>query len=776
VKAFVSYSRIDAKETANVIHEYLTNYGHHEVFLDTTDIRGGDEWWNTIQNAISDCDIFIIIVTPSALYRSEVEKEVEIAKNLNKKIIPCIAKDYVDENEIKWGLNRYQGYYYESDSKLAMHLHKMIKCEAKNLGKILDGVTTKIKTDYQSASSENQNLTEIESTQSLLERAKDLEEIGQYTKALKAYEEAIKINPYNFDVYYNKGLLHYKMEDFENAFEILDKATEINWKHKDVWYHLGNVLEKLGRNNEALNAYNTVLHIDSKNINSLTAKANILLKLVMHKEALETYDEILKLNPTNTDAKRNKEEVEKEVKNQEFTSLINEIQSKIQNNDYLNAIELCDQAMEINEDNLLLDIYKGDSLYGLKRYEEAIQSYDNALEKNPQNSDVLNKRKIVQLQLDAKFAKQNKDKEMTDKMTQGNVFFNQGKYQQALECFDEVLNIYPNHATVNDKKKLVLEYLSKEKTLSSYNNKLKLPIKKYNFIKSWGINGCEDGQFDGPIGIAIDSSGYVYVCDWHNGRIQKFNRNGNFIVKWGESSVRFLKIDGTFRGPGGIAIDSSGYVYVSDTLNNRIQKFDSDGNFITKWGSPGSGDGEFYRPFGISIDLSSGYVYIVDSLNLRIQKFDSDGNFITKWGSPGIGDGEFTKRSEKANTYGPKCIALDSEGNVYVSDSANDRIQKFDSNGKFITKWGSPGSGDGEFYRPFGITVDSKLSYVYVSDFSNHRIQKFDSDGNFITKWGSPGIGDGQFKSPYGIALDSKGYVYVSDFNNNRIQVFAPAT
>ena len=148
VKIFISYSRMDASETAKTIHNYLTKIGHHEVFIDTSNIRGGDEWWKTIQENISDCDIFVIIVTPSALYRPEVEKEVVLAKNLKKKIIPCIAKDYVDENEIKWELNKYQGYFYESDSKLAMHLHKMIKREVK----------AQTKPSYFTSVSEKQNL------------------------------------------------------------------------------------------------------------------------------------------------------------------------------------------------------------------------------------------------------------------------------------------------------------------------------------------------------------------------------------------------------------------------------------------------------------------------------------------------------------------------------------------------------------------------------------------------------------------------------------------
>ena len=232
----------------------------------------------------------------------------------------------------------------------------------------------------------------------------------------------------------------------------------------------------------------------------------------------------------------------------------------------------------------------------------------------------------------------------------------------------------------------------------------------------------------------------------------------SFVTKWGSHGTG----DGEFDHPCGIAVDSSGNVFVSDLRgNNRIQKFDSFGNFITKWGSYGTGDGEFEWPEDIAVD-GSGNVFVVDTGNDRIQKFDSFGNFITKWGSCGTGDGEFRV---------PVGITVDSSGNVYVSELANDRIQKFDSFGNFITKWDGEGTGDGEFKFPLGIAVDSS-GYVYVADTWNRRIQKFDSSGKFITKWGSEGTGDGEFKHPHGIAVDSSGYVYVADMHNHRIQKF----
>jgi tripartite motif-containing protein 71 len=183
--------------------------------------------------------------------------------------------------------------------------------------------------------------------------------------------------------------------------------------------------------------------------------------------------------------------------------------------------------------------------------------------------------------------------------------------------------------------------------------------------------------------------------------------------------------------------------------------------FVTKWGTDRFGDGQLHAPRSIAVD-SSGNVYVSDYGNNRIQKYTSAGVFITKWGSPGSGDGQFNK---------PLGITVDAAGNVYVADIVNNRIQKFSSSGVFITKWGSLGSGDGQFNYPYGVAVDTSGN-VYVSDSNNRRVQKFSSSGAFIAKWGSPGSGDGQFTSPSGVAVDASGNVYVID-SYGRIQKFS---
>ena len=181
---------------------------------------------------------------------------------------------------------------------------------------------------------------------------------------------------------------------------------------------------------------------------------------------------------------------------------------------------------------------------------------------------------------------------------------------------------------------------------------------------AWTV-GTNDGRFQYPYGITTDSSGNVYVADTGNNRIQKFNSSGTFLAKWGANG----SADGEFNTPAGITTDSSGNVYVTDTNNHRIQKFNSSGTFLAKWGTSGSGDGEFDRPYDITTD-SSGNVYVVEMYNHRIQKFDSNGTFLAKWGTLGSADGEFIIM------YGAG-LHIDNFDNLYVSEFLNSRIQKF---------------------------------------------------------------------------------------------------
>jgi DNA-binding beta-propeller fold protein YncE len=261
-----------------------------------------------------------------------------------------------------------------------------------------------------------------------------------------------------------------------------------------------------------------------------------------------------------------------------------------------------------------------------------------------------------------------------------------------------------------------------------------------------------------PFFVALDSSNNVYVADRGNDRVEKFDRDGNYLTQWGSFGTN----NGQFEAPFGIAVDSSNNVYVADAGNYRIEKFTSSGTYLAQWGSLGGNNGQFDYAFGIAVDGSNN-VYVADGVNCRIEKFTSSGTYLAQWGSFGTNNGQFEA---------PFGIAVDSSNNVYVADAGNYRIEKFTSSGMYLAQWGSLGTNNGQFDEPFGITVDSGNN-VYVADIFNSRVEKFTSNGDYLTQWGSEGSGNGQFSDPADIAVDSSGnFVYVADSYNYRIEVF----
>jgi len=243
-----------------------------------------------------------------------------------------------------------------------------------------------------------------------------------------------------------------------------------------------------------------------------------------------------------------------------------------------------------------------------------------------------------------------------------------------------------------------------------------------------------------------------------------------FVTLWGLRFQPGIIFD--FDGPGGVAVDPAGNIYVADTGHNRIQKFAADGASVTGWGSGGSGNGEFSAPEFLAID-PAGYLYVADKGNFRVQKFTLDGAFVSVWGSEGTGDGQFKR---------PSGIAIDGDGYVYAADFWGNRIQKFTSNGAFVAAWGSYGIGDGKFDSPAGMAVHQ--GHLYVADSFNHRIQKFTLSGAFVAAWGSRGSAaawgsrgsaDGRFTYPDGVAVSQDGYVYVTESLGDRVQKFTSA-
>jgi len=306
--------------------------------------------------------------------------------------------------------------------------------------------------------------------------------------------------------------------------------------------------------------------------------------------------------------------------------------------------------------------------------------------------------------------------------------------------------------------------------------------QSYCLVASWGSHGTGDGELNGPTGLAVDRLGNVYVLDAGNYRVQKFHSSERFLAKWGSegsANGQFGKGEIGPVGPKGIAVDRYANVYVGDTGNHRVQKFDSSGEFLLKWGSIGTGDGQFLQPEAVAVD-SSGGVYAADTFNHRIQKFDSSGNFILKWGSLGSRDGEFSY---------PAGIATETSGNVYVVDHDLDtsgyKVQKFDGSGRFLGKWEAlrPPLEYGLIGLPPSVGVDPSGG-IYVTGFligtpsnptSTYYFRKFDSMGKrLLLEWSSAGPEGEEFRYPTGVAFDSSGNLYVADQLKDSIQKFQP--
>ena len=283
--------------------------------------------------------------------------------------------------------------------------------------------------------------------------------------------------------------------------------------------------------------------------------------------------------------------------------------------------------------------------------------------------------------------------------------------------------------------------------------------KGFTFVNMWGSFGKGNGRFDGQNDVDA-LNGRVYVADYANHRIQVFDTNGNYITKWGTYGAE----NGQIHKASALTVVPSGKIYLSDQFNYRIQEFTTNGTFVTTWGTKGEGDGQFLHPHVPGVD-SEGNVYVSDRDLANVQKFTSNGKFIMKWSEEGPDVGQLSK---------PESVVIDSNDNVYVADFGNHRIQKFTKDGKFILKWGSKGIGDGEFNGPAGLSID-RNDNIYVTDRNNNRIQVFSANGTFLTKFGSQGNGASQFILPEGVGVDMKtGFVYVADTGNFRIQVFKP--
>lgn len=291
--------------------------------------------------------------------------------------------------------------------------------------------------------------------------------------------------------------------------------------------------------------------------------------------------------------------------------------------------------------------------------------------------------------------------------------------------------------------------------------------ERYEVVASWGREGSGPGEFRAPIGVVLDDSGYVYVTDSGNDRIQKFTGDGDFVAAWGTSGTG----PGELRRPMHIALGPGGLLYVAEYLNDRIQIFARDGTPLGMVSEDTiTPDGDLDAPGGAALPPGGQELWIPDFYHHRVAVYSRQGRFVRQIGTAG--------RVLRGRLHYPTDVAFGPDGTLYVADAYNNRIQRFAPDGRLLGVWGGPlglgipGPWRGWFRVATGVAVGFE-GQVYVADFYNHRVQKFGPGGAFKAEWGAEGPQLGQFDRPTDVAIGPKGRAYVVDFGNNRVQVFA---
>jgi type II secretory pathway pseudopilin PulG len=280
-------------------------------------------------------------------------------------------------------------------------------------------------------------------------------------------------------------------------------------------------------------------------------------------------------------------------------------------------------------------------------------------------------------------------------------------------------------------------------------------------IQEFNTSGAYSSQISigGTNGIARNSSGDFYAItpsgSLTGNEIQEYNSSGGNITSF---------YPGTCTGAPdtyakAIALDSAGNLYVvnyggrTGSLGNFvyydcITKLSSSGTYLSQFSSWGSSGGTLSDPEAIAID-GSGNIWIADTGNYRVEKFNADGTYASlQFGSEGSSYAQFEE---------PVAIAVDGSGNIWVADDTNDNVQKFTSGGSYITQFGSAGTGNGQFSDPIALAADANGNIWVVDSTLNQtggRVEEFTNNGIYTgTQFGSPGTGSGQFESPTSIVI-----------------------
>jgi uncharacterized protein (TIGR03663 family) len=283
-------------------------------------------------------------------------------------------------------------------------------------------------------------------------------------------------------------------------------------------------------------------------------------------------------------------------------------------------------------------------------------------------------------------------------------------------------------------------------------------------VATYGSAGGAAGQLRSPKGVGLDAQGNLYVADTFNHRIQVLDPQGRPLRQWGSEGTQ----PGQFKEPWAVAVAANGDVYVTDTWNHRIQVFDNQGVFKRAWGTFGEAKQPqelgnlLYGPRDVALD-AEGNVYVSDTGNKRIVKYDAEGKMLAAVGGQGNEDGQFQE---------PVGIAIAKDGTLYVADTWNQRVQAFDKQLSFLRQWPVLAwEGLSVVNKPY-LAVDEAGQNVYVTDPEQFRVIKFSNTGKLVAVWGQSGADLSSLNLPTGIRVDKAGRVLVADSENHRIVVY----
>lgn len=261
----------------------------------------------------------------------------------------------------------------------------------------------------------------------------------------------------------------------------------------------------------------------------------------------------------------------------------------------------------------------------------------------------------------------------------------------------------------------------------------------------------DESRFSQPRAVGISDVGNFYTID-RSGKIFVFDKNAAY-------KFSFALPDFDKGTPTGIGFNKENNILIPDTHYSRILVFSPDGKELNRFGSYGTNKGNLIYPTDITVDKDNNY-YISDyGGDDRICKYDKEGKFLKQWGRRGDGNGEM---------YRPMSLEFNSREELVVADSCNHRIVCFTKDGEFIRSFGKLGSGAGELKYPYDLAVD-KDDDVYIIEYGNCRISKFSRDGKFIGFAGVPGYAKGAFHSPWGICIYNDKTIAIADTLNHRV-------